>query len=200
LARLELEGANNDYNSFLRSLLNEHHSFEDGNYSPINNVLSEFECKLIVGFLGLEDRKNLSNYKVFGRIRNKNQIFYSDVYDNKHKIQSSVCKWEIPTLNNKIAYGIIHKFIKYKDYNLFIASNFTGNIKITDLNLFDEKYKTIFEFNNISKYFPGFHKYQYGETNKVVGMTDNILATCVMTNLSDSDYSIVTPLIGFEHD
>jgi hypothetical protein len=26
------------------------------------------------------------------------------------------------------------------------------------------------------------------------------LATCVMTNLSDSDYSIVTPLIGFEHD
>jgi hypothetical protein len=83
---------------------------------------------------------------------------------------------------------------------LFIASNFTGNIKITDLNLFDEKCKTIFEYNNISKYFPVFHKYQYGETNKVVCMTDNIFATCVMTNLSDSDYSIVTPLIGFEHD
>jgi hypothetical protein len=83
---------------------------------------------------------------------------------------------------------------------LFIASNFTGNIKITDLNLFDEKCKTIFEYNNISKYFPVFHKYQYGETNKVVCMTDNIFATCVMTNLSDSDYSIVIPLIGFEHD
>jgi hypothetical protein len=68
---------------------------------------------------------------------------------------------------------------------MFIASNFTGNLKLTDLNLFDEKYKTIFEFNNISKYFPIIHKYQYGETNKEVGMTEIIIATCVMTNLSD---------------
>jgi hypothetical protein len=68
---------------------------------------------------------------------------------------------------------------------MFIASNFTRNLKLTDLNLFDEKYKTIFEFNNISKYFPIIHKYQYGETNKEVGMTEIIIATCVMTNLSD---------------
>ncbi len=57
-------------------------------------------------------------------------------------------------------------------------------------------YNQIFELNDISKYFPVFEKYQYDEINTVVSYIENIVATCVMSNVTDSDYTIITPLIS----
>ncbi len=43
MARIELQSSNHDYNIFIRNLLNENHSFEDGTYSPKDSLLTEFE-------------------------------------------------------------------------------------------------------------------------------------------------------------
>jgi hypothetical protein len=69
MARIEQQSSNHDYNSFIRSLLNENHSFEDGSYSPKDSLLSAFETNLILGFLDLTTLSKLENYKIFGRCR-----------------------------------------------------------------------------------------------------------------------------------
>jgi hypothetical protein len=125
-------------------------------------------------------------------------VYYSELFESRHKRQSSVCKWQD---KNGLSFGIIHKFIVYNDQNFFIASKFKSNVKITDFKqIFSENYNKIFELNNIAKYFPVFEKYQYNDINTVVCKIESIVSTCVMSNVNDSDYSIVTPLIGFEHD
>ncbi len=61
--------------------------------------------------------------KTFEYSNFSNNFNNTSVHDEKHKRQSSVCKW---LSENEDSYGIIHKFVKYNDFNLFIASKF-GN-------------------------------------------------------------------------
>jgi hypothetical protein len=69
--------------------------------------------------------------------------------------------------NNEF-YGIIQKFVQYKDKNLLIAKKFTGKIKLVDFYTFSRTYKQIFEENNFDKYFPIFNKCEDDESNMIV--------------------------------
>lgn len=198
LAREDYNNCDTLYSSLLKNFLNEPNSLNDGNYSSINSTLNYFEIQLIIRFLNIEvEDFTHADLKIFGRIRQNNQVFYADVYDKNHKRQSCVCKW----LNkNEECYGIIHKFVKYKANSVFIASKFQRKTEIFEIRRFSNAYKTILQINNFKKYFPVFEKYNYDDINVVVCGSDTILATCILTNIEDSNFMVVTPVIGFEHD
>ena len=196
LARNEFQSTHNDYNFFLRSLLNNSHSFDDGNYTPIHCSLNDNEQQLVIRYLDLQQFQP-AECKIYGRVRQQNQIYFASVHDEKHKRQSSVCKW---LSENEESYGIIHKFVKYNDFNLFIASKFGNKLEIYNIHDFSDPFKQILQINNFGKYFPIFKKFQYAESNTIVCRTERILSTCVMTNVSHTNFILVTPIIGFEHD
>ncbi len=148
------------------------------------------------GIIGMENFNSLE-CKIFGRIRQNNQVFYSEIYDQNHKRQSSICKW----LNEgQECYGLVHKFVQYKENNMFIASKFKRKLEIFEIIDFSDTYKSILQGNDFSKYFPVFEKFKYEETNVILCMSKNLSATCVLTNIEKTNYAIVTPVIGFEHD
>ena len=61
-------------------------------------------------------------------------------------------------------------------------------------------HKSILQLYNFQKYFPVFDKYNYADINVVIFGSETILATCILTNIADRNFIIVTPVIGFEHD
>jgi hypothetical protein len=50
-------------------------------------------CVTRLGFLDLTTLGKLENYKIFGRCRYKKTVYYSELFERRHKRQSSVCKW-----------------------------------------------------------------------------------------------------------
>ena len=83
---------------------------------------------------------------------------------------------------------------------MFIASKFKRKLEIFEIIDFSDTYKSILQGNDFSKYFPVFEKFKYEETNVILCMSKNLSATCVLTNIEKTNYAIVTPVIGFEHD
>ena len=178
--------------------MNQPGSFEDGCYSTLNNPLSSFELNIVVKFLKLQNTPHSnSEFKIFGRIRYNNQLFYAQTYDHKHKRQSSVCKWKFENMDY---YGIIQKFVLYKGIEMIIASKFVDKKKLIDLYDFSAPYKSIFQLNDLDKYYPVFGRFENDENNLVVCLSSSLVSTCVMVKLKDSDNIMVTPIIGFEHD
>jgi hypothetical protein len=106
------------------------------------------------------------------------------------KRQSSVCKWNAGKEEN---YGIIEKFIKYQEKEMFIAQKFIGKRKLTDYYKFSDSYKAIFDSNDLDKYFTV-------SINIIACSSNSILSTCVKTKLNDSNDVFVTAVIGFEHN
>ena len=184
----------------MKSLLNQPSSFDDGYYSSINNFLNKNELNVVIEFLKLNnnDKERLiSELKIFGRFRQNHELFYAKVYDSLHKRQSSVCKWKT---NQIVHYGIIEKFVKYQDKEIFIANEFIGKRKLTEIYAFSDTYKTIFEVNNLDKYFTVFSNLGNENSNLIACFSNSIISTCIMTKLNDSEKIFVTDLIGFEHD
>lgn len=197
LAREALNNTDGDYSFLVKSLLNSPSSYQDGNYSRLKIELNYHELNLLQKFLNLKENICSNDVNTYGRIRLNNKLYCGEAYEKKHKRQSSVSKW---VFRNNEFYGIIQKFVQYKDKNLFLAKKFTGKIKFVDFYTFSRTYKQIFEENNFDKYFPIFNKCEDDESNMIVCLNDSLISTCVMTNLADSNKIMVTQLIGFEHD
>ena len=198
LARDNFDSFNGDYTYLLKILLNEPSLHTDGNFSTINSPLNQHELLLIEKFFKLTETPNMDDFQIFGRIRLKNNLYYADALNkSKFKRQSSVCKWKF---NNHEFYGIIHKFVKFKEKNIFIASKFRGKTDVADFYEFSDSYKTIFKLNNFGNYFCIFNEFKYDVNNLIICTSDSIVSTCVVTYLYDTKQQMVSPLIGFEHD
>ena len=192
LARDELTNTNGDFTFLLKSLLNIPSSYEDGNYSILKNKLNDEEIILLKAFLNLNENVSIADLNTYGRLRLNHKLFYAEDYDKKHKRQSSVSNW---SYNNYEHYGIIKKFVQYKDKSLF-----TGKVKLSDFYKFSQVYEKIFEANDFDKYFPVFKDFRDDEANIVICFSNALLSTCVMTHLADTNKMIVTSTIGYEHD
>lgn len=200
LARDGLNSTDGDFTFILRNLLNQPFSFEDGHYSYSNKCLNSSEVNAVIKYLKLNNNEAnsvLKESKIFGRFRHNHELFYARVYDSLHKRQSSVCKWNAGKEEN---YGIIEKFIKYQDKEMFIAQKFIGKRKLTDYYKFSDSYKAIFDSNDLDKYFTVFSYPENDDTNIIACSSNSILSTCVITKLNDSNDVFVTAVIGFEHD
>jgi len=195
-----LKSPDADYCYVLKSLLNQPSSFEDGFYSPFQNHLSCNELNAVIKFLKLENNKqelSLNELKIFGRFRSNHELFFANVYDSLHIRQSSVCLWKYEDQDN---YGIIEKFVNYKDKDMFIARKFIGKKKLIDYYKFSDTYKSIFELNDLDKYFTVFSRPGNDTCELIACSSSSIISTCVLTKLNDSGDVLVTNVIGYEHD
>jgi hypothetical protein len=79
-------------------------------------------------------------FKVLKRLRFKNKVFYSSLYDMKHKRCSSFCKW---WSDGKFKFGRIENFFKYDGNFYFSGLTYKNQIPITDFIDFSKEYHEI---------------------------------------------------------
>ena len=129
----------------------------------------------------------------FSRIKVDNFIFNTSIYEKNHKRCSSYAKW---IFNDETQYGMILKFIKFNNIDLFIAKKFNILRTIESINI-STKYIHAFKKGQLEKYF-------------IVASTMNVSyvccpvislqANCINVQVATENFSILTEVFDYEHD
>ena len=80
---------------------------------------------------------------------------------------------------------------------MFIARKFIGKKKLIDYYKFSDTYKSIFDLNDLDKYFTVFSRPGNDTCELIACSSSSIISTCVLTKLNISGDVLVTNVIGY---